>query len=216
MSPPTRHGAPAVGPLHRAPNGAYVLTTDTAVTPNPTPAVGFTSTPPGTPNPGNQQTTGQIIASTTRASALVLQAGGAPSTVWYFLGALPSYFGYADVRVFEEETDAADDFPEVIRLVVTNGRTQSVPSGQAALIAMVRSLTFLAAPAQFGQPIAHSLGFPGSDGFTANDPNGLRVWLPPGQNDLWVAVNYFDPNEAALLWFTVIASPATEAAIAGS
>lgn len=211
--PARREGTPP-SPIGHTRPGAYVLTTDTTAQANPGAAIGFTSVPPGTPNPSNQQTTGQVIGGLTRANALALAYPGSAISVYYLLGALPPYFGYADIRFFEEEVSVGDVFPEVVRLVVTNGRTAPVPSSQPALVAMLNSLTWLAAPAQGVPPEAASLGMPAQDPLTGQYPNGLRVWLPPGQNDLWLAANYFDPAEAAIVWYTVTAAPATEAAIA--
>lgn len=213
MTPP-RRGAPAGrSPVSAVPRGGYETVPNATTLASTTAAVGFSRAPANTPNPLQQPATGQVLASLPFASAQVV-GDVAGVRAWGF--PLPSYTGWCDLSFYAQLTSALGS-PD-LWWYLTNGRTVPLAAqGSAALRTQLAALTTLYGSDGAGR--VSSYENPGSPGGADNWPTQWnpreRVWLPPGQNDVFVLADggAAGAGATAVVWWTAIASPATEAAI---
>lgn len=208
-----RRGTHARSPLRAAPRGVSVPELNASTQASATAAVGFGRAPAGTPNPLSQPATGQVLASVPFASA---QAVGNVAGVRAWAFPLPSYTGWCDLSFYAQLTSTLGS-PD-LWWYLTNGRTVALAAqGSAALRTQFAGLTMLYGSDGPGEIASYEN--PGSPGGADNWPSQWnqreRVWLPPSQNDVFVIADggAAGAGATALVWWTAIASPATEAAI---
>ncbi len=217
IRPPRKQARVDRSPIAGAARGAYVLTSDTSVDAREGAAVGFRTVPANTPNPTSQNLAGQILLALARADA---QNVGNVAGVQAFAYALPLYFGWADLALWAE-VNTVNGSPG-LWWYVTNGRDVPTlqPNRSAALRTQFNGLTMIAgagsaATVLADEPIASPGG--GDDWPTEwgrrEHGEPIRLWLPPGQNDLFIFCDGGDGTASANCWFTMVASPATEAAV---
>jgi hypothetical protein len=156
-----------------------------------------------------------VLASLAKASAIAVGTV-AGVNAWAF--PLPSYVGYVDLSLWAQLTSSPALGPPDLWWYVANGRTVPLAAqASAALRTQLVGLTMLYGSDNAAEVGAFEVaGSPGgADAWPALWSPRSRVFLPPGQNDLFVIADggAAGAGATAAVWFTAIAAPATEQAI---